>query len=145
VRTVDRIVVHHSLTKDGQTVSWGAVTRHHVIVKGWDANGYHRGVELVGMSYEILVGRPVRRVGSHARGMNRGSVGVCFLGDFTLRPPPLAQLEKGADEIADLCAMLGLRVNRQTIVPHRGPDQRHPCPGAAFPLAELRRLVRQRL
>jgi len=38
--TKTHVVIHHSLTKDGQAVSWGAIERFHRETQGWSDVGY---------------------------------------------------------------------------------------------------------
>ena len=85
------IVLHHSLTKDGSTVSWDNIRDYHINVNGWSDIGYHFGIELVENDYQILVGRPLRRDGAHAKGeMNKLASASCSAGIMTRprrRPP----------------------------------------------------------
>src|SRR5262245_24658832 len=86
------IMLDHSLTRDGQTVSWGAIRRYHVETRGWAAIGYHYGVELVGDHYEVLLGRSeLDPAAACPQGeMNVRALHVCCVGNFDEAPPPTA-------------------------------------------------------
>lgn len=141
MRTIRSIVVHHSLTPDQHTLDWPAIRRYHMYQNRWRDVGYHAGVEIVGGRYEVLMGRPLYERGAHALGANHHSVGVCFIGNFTHEAPPDEQLRAGGGFIASLCLLLDLQPDQ--IVRHCDVTPGRSCPGAAFPIAELRRLVRR--
>ncbi len=140
MRRITRIVLHHSLTRDGQTVSWDAIRRYHVERRGWHDIGYQLGLELIGESYEVLWGRSWRQLGAHAIGANGDSLGFCWVGDYTEMPPPDGMIERGVSVLADLCATFGLRPET-AIVGHRDVSPNRACPGAAFPLERIRAMV----
>ena len=59
-----KIIIHHSLTKDSGTVSWGAIRRYHTSPPPdgpadghWDDIGYHAGIELVYTEFEDKIYR----------------------------------------------------------------------------------------
>ena len=89
------IIIHHSLTKDSGTVSWGAIRRYHVQTLGWQDIGYNFGVEDVDGHFEVLMGRPLWMNGAHCRDMQMNShgIGVCFVGNFDLNAPGTKRLE----------------------------------------------------
>ena len=87
MRTINRIVVHHSAS------DWGTVNdiRGWHLERGWDDVGYHYVITngRDGPAYEytrehdgrVQKGREVADVGAHARGKNDDSIGVCLIGN----------------------------------------------------------------
>lgn len=147
------IMIHQSKTADGQTVSWGAIERYHREVQGWRDVGYAYGVELVGDSYYTLVGRPEDDIAAACKEaeMNARAIHVCLVGDFDIAPPPLRQVEAAVRRVI-LPAMRRHGITPDRIIGHRdaglmaGFDWRKgqykSCPGTAFDLELVRRLVR---
>lgn len=126
------IILHHSLTKDGKTVSWSAIRRYHVHKKGWAAIGYHFGVELVGESYEILMGRMMNRVGAHCLNANGESIGICLVGNFDIEEPEQSQLIVAGNLVK--CLLDVFNLDKSAV---KGDRDFHPtktCPGKLFPM-----------
>lgn len=127
------IMIHHSLTKDGEAVSWGAIRDFHIYVRHWEDIGYHFGVELVGKRYEALVGRPLTMHGAHCyqQGMNSKAIGICCVGNYDMIKPP-----------QEMLAVLGYRlimplmkiynIPTSNVVFHREYAEYKSCPGAMF-------------
>jgi len=142
--TQRRIIVHHSLTKDSGTVSWGAIRFYHMTTNGWSDIGYHAGIELVQSGehryYEILIGRDWFKEGAHCQGENYDSLGFCFVGDFDNELIPFTQLGRGAEFLAMWCRMFNLSVD--DIYPHRWFNNQKTCPGKLFSMTDLKDLIR---
>lgn len=147
------IVLHHSATADGPTVSWQAIRHYHVGTNGWSAIGYNFGIELVGDEYEAFVGRSLRLAGAHCKeaSMNRVGIGICVVGNFDLAPPDTYQLAALKSLVLDL--MLTYGIPPENVIGHRdagllaGYDwqrgQYKSCPGKFFPLADFRERLRK--
>lgn len=130
-----RIIVHHSLTKDSSTVSWGAIRRYHVETLGYSAIGYHAGVELARDDYEVFLGRMWDKMGSHCRGYNIDSLGICFIGNYDLEKPPEKMLIAGGKLIALWMKLFNIPF--EEIYTHHYLADYKTCPGAQFDMDEL--------
>ena len=127
------IIIHHSLTEDGATVSWGAIRKYHVNEQHWEDIGYHYGVELINDHFEVLMGRMPDQVGAHCKenGMNNLSLGICMVGNFDLAEPPAPQMALLIKLVRSLQDVYKITPDR--IKPHREYATYKSCPGAKFP------------
>ena len=125
------LIIHHSLTKDGPTVSWEAIRKYHMETNGWSDIGYHYGVELVGSSYQVMKGRDESVVGAHCKeeGMNRNSLGICMVGNYDLAPVQ----SEGLLLLTTLVKRLMLKYNIPVLnVKRHGDYAPKSCPGSKF-------------
>lgn len=147
------VVIHHSLTKDGQVVDWNAIRKYHKETLGWNDIGYHFGVERVDGALTTQMGRPVDFAGAHTKemGMNYKSIGICVVGNFDEVAPDWMMVNYLRDLIYALTANYPIPV--QNVIGHRdvglmaGYDWRRigptgireykTCPGILFPLHGL--------
>lgn len=136
------ILIHHSATADSGSVSWGAIRKYHVETNGWKDVGYHLGVELVGEHYEVMLGRAFDEDGAHCYqdGMNVKSLGVCFVGEFDVVPPPPEMLVYAARRLRSIMHDLGIPADTEHVQMHRQHAPKT-CPGTAFPFAAFLSLL----
>jgi hypothetical protein len=146
---IDYIMIHHSLTKDGATVSWPAIEKFHKETQGWNDIGYHAGVELVTDNpelskyrYQALMGRGIKEQAAACpqADMNRRALHVCCVGNFDLEVP--------SDELLGVLVhriikpwMVMFGVIPVNIVGHREFNLAKSCPGSLFDLDRVRRMV----
>lgn len=76
MRKIDTIVIHCSATRADQPLSAAELDRMHR-KRGFDGCGYHYYIRRDG---QICTMRPVERMGAHAKGHNRTSIGICYEG-----------------------------------------------------------------
>ena len=84
-RQINKIIVHCTATPEGRDVSVDEIRRWHVDERKWNDIGYHWIVTLNGTLEE---GRKEYMQGAHAKGFNKNSVGVVYVGgvDEDLKP-----------------------------------------------------------
>jgi hypothetical protein len=123
------IVIHHSACHDSSELQWDGIRMWHKSL-GWLDIGYSAGTELIGLSYEVLMGRSWDMIGAHTLGHNDKALGFCFVGDFTKDAPPQGQLIVGARFIAFWMRLY--RIDIANIFKHSALNATA-CPGAAFP------------
>lgn len=140
------IIIHHSLTKDSETVSWQAIRNYHVNTLGWNEIGYHYGIEMVNTQYEILVGRMEDAIGAHTIGRNLDSISICCIGNYDNNPPDEAMYHTLINLCLSICSRY--RISIENVKGHNYHAPHKTCPGKAFPLVklqdELRSLLRYR-
>lgn len=120
-----RIIVHHAEASEAtpqKIHSWH-------LNNGWAGAGYHYYVRKDGTVYSM---RPEWAIGSHAKGSNSDSIGVCFEGDYMTEEMPKTQLWAGRDLIAWLKAEYGI----DTVQRHKDVCATN-CPGDNFPFEEI--------
>ena len=119
------IVLHHAASKSctpQQVHQWH-------LNNGWSGFGYHF---FVSRSGQIFRGRPEDVIGSHAKGYNSKSIGICFEGDYTVQTMPKAQLEAGKE----LVSYLKEKYKITKVKGHRDLMATS-CPGVKFPFDEI--------
>lgn len=79
------VVLHH---RAGNGDIESIHTQH--LKNGWAGIGYHFYIRKDGTVYE---GRPIAYVGSHCKGNNSCSIGICLEGDFRKEVPTFEQLK----------------------------------------------------
>jgi len=132
------VMIHHSLTKDGTTVSWPAIRRYH-LEQGWNDIGYHAGLELINDHLEALYGRPEDQAAAACKEdrMNERALHLCIVGNFDLTPP--------SDTVLSFAARVVVKpwlerygLGPGSIIGHRDRAHYKSCPGFMFDLDRLR-------
>ncbi len=134
-----QIIIHHSLTKDSETVSWNAIRRWHVEHEDYDDIGYHAGTELLRNHHEALFGRPWHIPGAHCRGFNHDSLGFVFVGNYDNRKPPDGILLAGANVLRIWMDVFGIELSK--IYTHNYFNAAKTCPGTQFDMVRLKNYI----
>lgn len=111
------LVVHCSDSPQGRGDSAETIHRWHK-ERGWDGIGYHYVITEIG---EVQNGRPHYWTGSHVRGHNENSLGICLIGDKTFTP-------KQMDALKALLNRLNKEYPEAVICGHRDLDSGKTCP-----------------
>lgn len=119
---ITKIVLHHSASPQNRNTNAEEIHGWH-LARGWDGIGYHYVILENGA---IEHGRPEYWMGSHAKGHNKDSIGICLIGDFTKEN--MTDLQNAA--LRNLLYSLKDRHSNATIHGHGDlPDQSTQCPG----------------
>lgn len=84
MRYINEIIIHCSDTKEGIEFNANDIRRWHK-AKGWNDIGYHYVIKLDGT---IENGRPIDAIGSHCKGHNAHSIGICYIGGLDSKGKP---------------------------------------------------------
>ena len=77
MRKIDKLIIHCSATREcDDSVNASVIDRWHK-ARGWKGCGYHFIVLIDGT---IETGRMIDKVGAHVKGMNKSSIGICYIG-----------------------------------------------------------------
>ena len=96
---------------------WG---KYHINCFGWSDIGYHYIITKDG---QIQTGRPIERPGSHAKGYNSTSIGVCLTGEKEFTELQFQSLRKLSKEL-----ILKHKLSIIDIVPHNKLNKGKACP-----------------
>jgi N-acetylmuramoyl-L-alanine amidase len=126
MRNINKIIVHCTATPENRNVSIDEIRRWHVDERGFSDIGYHWVIELDG---SIAKGRPESRSGAHAKGHNKASVGVCYIGgvDDSDGSPKDTRTEKQKETLRCLLIDLLGRYPDAEIIGHRDVSSKA-CP-----------------
>jgi N-acetylmuramoyl-L-alanine amidase len=121
-RRIGLIAVHCTATLAGRPFDVAAIRAMHK-AQGWSDIGYHW---LIGINGERWEGRPESIAGSHIKGHNAGSIGVCYVGGIgTNGRPADTRTDLQKQELADLLKDKRRQYPRARIRGHRdmSPDK----------------------
>lgn len=124
--STNRIIVHHA---EASVATPELIQNWHVNGNGWAGAGYHFLIRKDGTVYSM---RPEWAIGSHAKGSNYDSIGICFEGNYMFEEMPQAQLDAGRELVAYLKAKYGI----ETVQRHKDVCSTN-CPGDNFPFEAL--------
>jgi hypothetical protein len=83
MRPLNKIIIHCTATRPNWWIGKSPqqkvneIRRWHVEDRGWADIGYHYLIDRDGT---VIEGRPLSKVGAHAKGHNTGSVGIALFG-----------------------------------------------------------------
>lgn len=122
----DSIIVHCSDTPHSMRVDVETIRRWHVEDNGWSDIAYAYYIDQLG---ELHLGRDLDgdgdvedEVGAHAKGFNRGSIGICLEGRDVFTEEQFSTLRW---LITDICSRHGIK--RDKVLGHRDVSSKS-CP-----------------
>ena len=124
-KSTKRIILHHA---EAVKCTADDIHKWH-LNNGWAGIGYHFFVRKDG---SIYCGRPEDTLGSHAKGANSDSIGICAEGSYMSETMPEAQKQAIKELVAHLKSKYGItKIQRHKDVTSTD------CPGTNFPFNEI--------
>ena len=80
MRPLTEIIVHCSATKPSMDIGADWIRKIHINEKKYRDIGYHFVIRRNGAQEE---GRPIEQIGSHVKGHNSGTIGICMAGGIS--------------------------------------------------------------
>lgn len=116
MRAINLIVIHCSATPPSMDIGAEEIRLWHTKQNGWSDIGYHFVIRRDGRQEE---GRPLERIGAHAKGFNKNSIGICYVGgvDENLDPED-NRTDCQKDQLLSLLYLLKLSYPAAQIVGH---------------------------
>ena len=125
MRKIKRVILHCSATNEGDDVTAAMIKRWHRD-RGWSDIGYHYIVRLDGT---VESGRPISKSGSHVRGHNRDSIGICYIGGLDQRGRPKNTMtQQQRRSIEALCRSLCTALNQSLTLHGHSEFSAKACP-----------------
>jgi hypothetical protein len=122
----NKVVLHNA---DASVCTIQDIHQWH-LENGWAGCGYHFLVRKDGSVYR---GRPENAIGSHCKGSNTGSIGICFEGNYMTETMPSTQYQSGIE----LLQYLFNKYGSLAIYGHKELYETD-CPGVNFPLDDFK-------
>ena len=115
MRYIDLIVIHCTATEQGEEYTVEDITLWHK-ARGFRTIGYHFLIHLDGI---ISNGRPIKEIGAHARGYNRRSIGICYVGGLLYGEPADTRTPAQIDTMRCLLGSLQSIYHEADVLGHR--------------------------
>ena len=140
MRTITKIILHCSATKEGKNFSAADIDRWHR-EQGYAMIGYHYVILLDGT---VEPGRPLELQGAHTYGHNADSIGICYIGGLDQDGCPCdTRTPEQHRAMAELIAKLLQRFPTATVHGHREfANKDCPCFEVSWP-DERRKTMKQ--
>lgn len=107
------LVFHTAGSPHGVYQTVEEINEYHLSL-GWPGIGYHFYIDREGLLHS---GRPLTKMGAHALGLNRVSIGICFAGNGDIYPLTPEQMETGLDLGARLARLYDVPI--ENVIGHR--------------------------
>jgi len=137
VRNISRIILHCSATQPSQDIDAATIRKWH-LQRGWKDIGYHYVIRLDGV---LEAGRPIASVGAHAKGHNKDSIGICYVGGLDQKGRPYNTMNgRQLDTLKRLVYALCITLNKPLALNGHNEYSSKACPSfsVADTLQELK-------